>query len=101
MAGHAFTMKALFADMIGFDARDLGEAYEIPMILIHGDADAFTPPGPAKAWLDGVVAPAKAFHVLPGQGHMAPFLAPDRVLEMLLADLEPVTRATPPAPCPG
>ncbi len=44
-------------------------AFAMPVIVIQGARDLTTPPEFARAWLDRIHAPAKAFVALPGQGH--------------------------------
>jgi pimeloyl-ACP methyl ester carboxylesterase len=44
-------------------------AFAMPVVVIQGGQDITTPAEFARAWLDRIQAPAKAFVVLPGQGH--------------------------------
>ena len=51
------------------DITGAGEAFAMPVVVIQGGSDLTTPTPFARAWLDRVAAPAKAFVVVPGQGH--------------------------------
>lgn len=58
------------------EARDANigasdRVFVVPVIVIQGERDATTPAEFARAWLDRIQAPARAFVVLPGQGHEA------------------------------
>ena len=46
-----------------------GERFAMPVVVIQGGSDLTTPTPFARTWLDRVQAPAKAFVVVPGQGH--------------------------------
>jgi len=51
------------------DITGAGETFAMPVVVIQGGSDLTTPTPLARAWLDRVQAPAKAFVVVPGQGH--------------------------------
>jgi len=64
------------------DNTGSGETFSMPVVVIQGGSDLTTPTPFAHAWLDRVQAPAKAFVVVPGQGH-----------ELLTADNAAFTQA--------
>jgi pimeloyl-ACP methyl ester carboxylesterase len=45
--------------------------FAVPVVVIQGGDDLTTPAVFTRRWLDRVQAPAKAYAVLPGQGHEA------------------------------
>jgi pimeloyl-ACP methyl ester carboxylesterase len=54
-----------------YDFSTLGPSFRLPVSVIQGDADIDAPIELARAWLDRIEAPAKAFIAIPGAGdHM-------------------------------
>ena len=51
------------------DITGAGEVFAMPVVVIQGGSDLTTPTPFARTWLDRIQAPAKAFVVVPGQGH--------------------------------
>lgn len=70
-AGMALSGRALAADMLAEDLFATAPHLEIPVTIIQGADDLFTPLGPAAAWLDALDAPAKKLVVIDGAGHFA------------------------------
>jgi pimeloyl-ACP methyl ester carboxylesterase len=65
---------ALRPELIAFDARRLGPAFEAPMIFLQGDADIYSETSEVEAYAAEIDAPAKAFALIEGGGHSAVFL---------------------------
>lgn len=54
-----------------FNIAALGGEFQVPIILIMGNADYVTPSDHARAWLEGVRAPYKRWIAIPGADHGA------------------------------
>ena len=85
-----FASNAMYKELIGFDVRQLGPDYAVPMFVFNGDKDAVTPIVFAKAWFDTIRAPQKGFVILEGGGHSAILTMPDAFLHELVARVRPV-----------
>jgi pimeloyl-ACP methyl ester carboxylesterase len=51
--------------------RTLGNRFDVPMFVVQGTEDDYTPAALSRAWLDGIQAPQKAFIPIEGAGHLA------------------------------
>lgn len=51
------------------DLPALGTDFAVPIIFVQGEEDLVALPGLASAYLDGIRAPRKEFHLVPGTGH--------------------------------
>jgi pimeloyl-ACP methyl ester carboxylesterase len=85
-----FASAAMYKELIGFDVRQLGPDYAVPMFVFNGDKDAVTPIVFAKAWFDTIRAPKKAFVILKGGGHSAMLTMPDAFLHELVTRVRPL-----------
>ena len=81
--GLGFAEEQLFAEMVAFDARRLGNRFEVPFFVFQGDSDVFTPAAVAEAYVAEVQAPVKHFERLPQSGHLGAFVQPHVFLERL------------------
>jgi pimeloyl-ACP methyl ester carboxylesterase len=86
-----FASNAMYKELIGFDVRNLGSDYAVPMFVFNGDKDAVTPIIFAKAWFDTIRAPKKAFVILKGGGHSAMLTMPDVFLHELVTRVRPIS----------
>ncbi len=86
-----FASNAMYKELIGFDVRNLGPDYAVPMFVFNGDKDAVTPIIFAKAWFDTIRAPKKTFVILKGGGHSAMLTMPDVFLHELVARVRPIS----------
>jgi pimeloyl-ACP methyl ester carboxylesterase len=77
----------LYDETMAVTPETLGTRFEVPVLLLHGTQDAYAMPELAKEYVDRIEAPTKTYVPLPGLGHMAPFLAPGRIIEELTASL--------------
>jgi pimeloyl-ACP methyl ester carboxylesterase len=64
------TQKAFYQQQWGFEARDLGPDYAVPVFVFQGENDINAPTVLAKEFVDEIRAPEKKFAVIPGAGHM-------------------------------
>ena len=88
--------KMAYPDVEKFDARRIGAAFAVPIFILAGDQDLYTPGGGVPRYLAEISAPSKSFVLLKGGGHNVVLTAPDAVLHQLLTRVRPV--ATQPQP---
>ena len=62
------SMNRPFVDL---DLRRLGRRFEVPVFIVQGLEDDYTPPEISRSYLDWIDAPAKEFVGLRGAGHFA------------------------------
>ncbi|MFG2566901.1 hypothetical protein ACGFR6_15830 [Streptomyces sp. NPDC048567] len=70
-----------------------GIDFALPFFVFQGAHDVLTPPGPARAFYEGITAPAKDFALIEDAGHFASFRHPDRFLELMLTRVRPTVAA--------
>jgi pimeloyl-ACP methyl ester carboxylesterase len=75
----------LYDETMAVTPETLGTRFEVPVLLLHGTHEAYAIPELAQEYVERIEAPAKAYVPLDGLGHLAPFLAPDRILRELTA----------------
>ncbi len=68
------TYDRLRDEIVAFDARRLGLEFEVPMVFLQGDQDAFTVTSEVQAYAAEITAPSVAFDLIPGGGHSAVFM---------------------------
>jgi pimeloyl-ACP methyl ester carboxylesterase len=61
-------MKGPFATA---DLRRLGLEFEVPVFVIEGTEDDYTPAALSRAYIDALTAPQKEFVAIDGAGHFA------------------------------
>jgi len=93
ISGLAFSTEQLFEELHAFDARSLGQRFEVPFFVFHGDADVFTPAAAVQAYVAEVQAPVKHFALLRGSGHLGAFMHPEPFLALLRQHVLPVVAA--------
>lgn len=74
----------------------LGTRFEVPVLVLQGTREAYAVAELAREYVEQIEAPAKAYVPLDGLGHLAPFLAPDRILDEILASVPPRARLADP-----
>jgi pimeloyl-ACP methyl ester carboxylesterase len=82
--------------VLGNQAAERGTRFEVPFLILHGDADLQTLPSLAEQYLAVVDAPTKEFVRLPDTGHLSMLAQPDLFLTELLTRVRPLA-TTPPA----
>jgi pimeloyl-ACP methyl ester carboxylesterase len=100
LLGALFIPPRLFAETMACTPGTLGIRFEVPVFMLHGDADCHTLPVLAEEYLAAIDAPAKAFVRLPDTGHLTLLARPDLFLTELVTRVRPLT-ATPPAAGPA
>lgn len=74
------------------DPKLLGGEFALPVFVIQGAEDFTTPTSLAKAYLDSLHAPRKAFATIDGAGHFAVFTKQDVFLKELRTRVLPLIR---------
>lgn len=87
IAGNQFSGEHLFVDWMAFDATKLGYRFEIPVLIIQGEADVMAPTALVKEWFALVEASKKEFVAIESCGHLMMFTKPGLFLEKLVAFL--------------
>ena len=70
-AGQHFVGADMQGPMTRVDLRQLGPDFAVPVFVIQGMTDDFTPAELSRAWLDSLSAPQKAFVPIENAGHFA------------------------------
>jgi pimeloyl-ACP methyl ester carboxylesterase len=70
-AGMDFSGRALFPAIMAEDLFTTASRLDVPVTVIQGSDDWFTPTAPAVAWFEQLDAPTKQIFVLGGAGHFA------------------------------
>lgn len=84
-AGDGMTLsgRALAADIRAENLFATAPQLGVPVTVIQGEEDLFTPTAPAKQWLDALHAPRKKLIVISGAGHFALLTHGSRVVDAL------------------
>jgi pimeloyl-ACP methyl ester carboxylesterase len=77
--------QRLYDETMAVTPAWLGTRFAVPVLLLHGDRDAYAMPELAREYLDTIEAPAKELVLLDGLGHLGPLIHPDRVGTELIA----------------
>jgi len=85
--------EVLLPEFKAYDFSSLGSRFDVPVVVLQGSEDRFQPTPYAKAWLDRVSAPSKAFGVVPGGGNHFMETHPDEFLALLLQHVRPLAVA--------
>jgi pimeloyl-ACP methyl ester carboxylesterase len=83
--GQSVTAGQLVSKTSALDPKLLGGEFAVPMFIIQGAEDFTTPTSLAKAYLNSLRAPRKAFATIDGAGHFAVFIKQDAFLKELKA----------------
>jgi pimeloyl-ACP methyl ester carboxylesterase len=89
MAAAKIAQAAAFHESMDFEAARLGPDFRVPIFVIEGDQDLYTPAEPTARWLAGVHAPAKDLILLKGGGHDALLTMPDAFLRLMRNAVKP------------
>ena len=81
--------QRLKPELAGFRARDLGLAFEAPMVFLQGAQDAHTPAAAVRAYAGEIAAPAVVYEEIEEGGHMSTFLVA-RLLDLLVREVRPL-----------
>ena len=89
-SGRHFVGEEMNGPMTEIDLRRIGPDFALPMFVIQGTADDFTPSELSRAWLGSLVAPQKAFVPIEGSGHFALTERNEEFLRILRARVRPL-----------
>lgn len=92
-AGFQASTAGLFEEIIAYDARQLGNRFEVPFFLFQGDQDVITLTGLAEEYFAEVDAPLKGMERIVDAGHFAAFTQPETFLNALRARVLPAITA--------
>lgn len=81
--GMSFSLDNLFDELMAFDVRNLGLAFDLPFFIFQGDTDAITPTSLAQAYFDDIRAPHKEMVLIQNAGHLAAFARTEQFLDEL------------------
>jgi pimeloyl-ACP methyl ester carboxylesterase len=90
-----FAGPTMTGPMTEVDLRRLGLDFAVPIFVVQGDGDDFTPGELSRAWLDSLSAPQKAFVPIENAGHFALTQRSDEFLRNLRKHVRPL--AAPPS----
>jgi pimeloyl-ACP methyl ester carboxylesterase len=76
ISGFLFSSRQLWEDSVTYDAYEVGLRAHVPVIVIQGSDDRFSPSDAAEQFVRDVVAPRKAFVPIEG-GHFACYTNPE------------------------
>ena len=77
------------------DLRRLGLDFEVPIFVVQGTGDDFTPAALSRAYIQDISAPEKGFMPIEGAGHLALVSRNEEFLEAMKDALAPLaTRNT-------
>jgi pimeloyl-ACP methyl ester carboxylesterase len=77
---------AMLPSLAAWHLRDV-RALAVPIALVHGGADAISPPALVRDWVSALAAPSATFRVLDGAGHLPHLDQPEPVREVVAATL--------------
>jgi pimeloyl-ACP methyl ester carboxylesterase len=93
-SGTHFVGSAMNGPMTQVDLRQLGSDFVLPMFVIQGTADDFTPAELSRAWLGSLAAPQKAFVPIEKAGHFALTAHGEEFLQALREHVRPLAVPT-------
>jgi pimeloyl-ACP methyl ester carboxylesterase len=89
-AGQGVSAERLVPQTSALDARTLAGDFAVPVFVIQGAEDFTTPTSLARAFVDSIRAPAKAFVPIEGGGHFAVFMKSSAFLDQLVSRVLPL-----------
>ena len=89
--GQILSADRLVPRTSALDPADLGGEFALPVFVIQGAEDFTTPTPLARAFVESIRAPRKAFVTVEGGGHFAVFMKPNVFLQELIARVLPLT----------
>jgi pimeloyl-ACP methyl ester carboxylesterase len=81
--------------MTTMDLRRLGPDFAVPIFVVQGTEDDYTPAELSRAFVDQISAPNKAFIPLEGAGHFALTEHSDEFLRILVERVRPLLAKNP------
>ncbi len=89
-AGEELSAERLVPQVTADRPEDLGLAFAVPVFFFQGAEDFTTPTALARAYLEMIRAPQKAFVPIEGGGHFAVFMRSDQFLAELVKRVRPL-----------
>jgi pimeloyl-ACP methyl ester carboxylesterase len=86
-----FFGSAMNRPFVTTDLRSLGLEFDVPVFVIQGAEDDYTPAALSRAYVDALHAPAKEFVPIEGAGHFAIVSRPDEFLNAMKVRLRQLT----------
>ena len=90
VVGMHYSLEQLLPDIARYSAWQEGTRFAVPVFIFQGETDVLTTPEHAKAFFNHLNAPMKCFALIPGTGHFAALLEPQRFLDLLLLHVRPL-----------
>ena len=90
--GQGLSAERLVPQSSAVDAKVIGGDFALPVVVIQGAEDFTTPTSLARAFVQSIRAPRKAFVTIPDAGHFAVFMKRDAFLRELVARALPPSR---------
>ena len=78
--------------LVTADLRRLGLEFKVPMFVIEGTEDDYTPAALSRAYVDALTAPQKEFVAIEGAGHLAIVSRSDQFLNAMKTRLDQLAR---------
>jgi pimeloyl-ACP methyl ester carboxylesterase len=88
--GVEFSQRIMIEAMLDEDLPAAVTKFDVPVVVIEGDADLVTPQ--ARAYFDKIMAPHKEFLLLSGAGHLAIFRDSVDFLKLLIDHVLPLAK---------
>lgn len=91
--GQGVSAERLIPETNALAAETLGGEFAVPVVVIQGAEDFTTPTSLARAFVDSIRAPRKAFAAVEGGGHFAVFMKSDAFLNELVTWVLPLAKS--------
>jgi pimeloyl-ACP methyl ester carboxylesterase len=88
-----FVGPAMTGPMTEIDLRRVGTDFAVPIFVVQGTSDDFTPAELSRAWVDAISAPQKAFVAIDNAGHFALTEHGEEFLDVLREQVRPLAAA--------
>jgi pimeloyl-ACP methyl ester carboxylesterase len=92
--------EAVRDELMAFDARRLGLAFQVPLVFLQGDLDLYSVTSEVETYAREVRAPAVRVKLIEGGGHSA-LLMREAFLAALVSEVRPLATGWAPARRPG
>lgn len=89
--GYLSSARAMFPEVMSFDVRKFGMKFDVPVLILQGEADILTPTALAHEYFDAIEAPHKEMVLLKGGGHLSMITMPQAFLTELVERVRPLT----------
>jgi pimeloyl-ACP methyl ester carboxylesterase len=84
-----FVGPTLSGPLMGLDLTALTD-FNMPIFLIHGEADLVIPRNIPRAYFETIRAPRKEFYLVPGTGHNPSAAELEKLRDVLLTQVRPI-----------